>query len=860
MSELELNSLAKALEADAAAFRVFANALPNFVWVAQGDGAITFFNDPLLKYTGLSEHDALEQGFSAFLHPEDVGPTLEQWRESLRTGQPFQVQYRLRKSSDDTYCWFLVRALPVRDRGEVVYWIGTCTDIDSQRRAMENLDFVIQASTLFGSATSVEEVCSDFARLAVQRFADWCFVVLADHVERYKVTALAHRDPERIRYIQQFLERYPVGQDPAFERMLEAARPTVLATLPTELLRRAARDDQHFALMQELHLYSALVAPLTHGREVLGGVIMYSAESRRSFSDADADVLQMLADRAGARIASIRALQQEQRERRRLQFLGKATQAVYESFDLTTAFGNLARLIVSELADMATVFRVEDDVAARVVAAAHRDPDADDAVRSFVGIRVMHGESEKRFVKALQARHPLVGLNFAQGTLAKTVWPYLSEEINALDLRSMVTIPLYSRGKLYGALVAYLTQSEREFSSQDVQLLAEVGRHASSAMENADVFERERHLSETLQDSLLPPSLPQVDGIAFDAVYLPGAEQAQVGGDWYDAFQLADGTIAVTAGDVTGRGPDAAVIMGKVRNLLAIAPEYERDPARILDTVERVLARRYPDIILTAFLGFIDPDHRKMHFANAGHPAPVLRRSASVEELEAEGLPIGLRREADPSHSRTVDLNDARMLVLYTDGLTEAHHDILGGYRKLREVIMRDALLHAHRPARFVEEACLGNAASDDVAVLTLTFNSGVRWSFDAENAKAAQDARGEFVAYLRRYAADAAEVESAELVFGELVGNVVRHAPGAIDIDVEWTNGSPKLHVLDRGPAFALTSHLPADLLSESGRGLFIVRQLSKWLNVEHVPGYGNHVAVDLPVTRKNKKIGDPA
>lgn len=853
MSELELNSLAKILEVDAPGFRAFANALPNFLWLARPDGPLTFFNDPLLAYFGISEAQALQHGFSAFVHHDDLGATLERWQQSLRTAQAFETEYRLRSAADDTYRWFLTRAQPLRgDDGTVRCWIATMTDVDDQRRATENLNFVLDASGIFASAMTVQDVCSEFARLAVQRFADWCFVVLADPVERFKVSAFSHREPEKVRYIEQFLHRYPINENPSLERMLHGDSPTLFATIPLDVLREAARDDDHLALMQELRLYSALVAPLRHGSEMLGGIIMYSAESRRPFTQADAEVLDMLAKRAAARIAAMHALQDEQRERRRLQFLGKATQAIYESFDLTTAFGNLARIIVDGVADMAAVFRIEDGEAARVVAAAHRDPQVDDMVRSFVGIRVMHGESEKRFVKSLQNGRPLIGTNFPEGLLAKTVWPYLSEEISLLALESMVTIPLYSRGKVYGAIVAYYTESGRLFNQQDVGLLAEIARHASTAMENAEVFERERRMSETLQDSLLPPSLPQVEGVSFDAVYLPSATEAQVGGDWYDAFELEDGSIVITAGDVTGRGPDAAVIMGKCRHLLAIAPCYERDPARILDTVESVLARRYPETIVTAFLGFMDPARRTLTYANAGHPAPLLRRSSGVEELAAYGLPIGLRREGERSYSQTVDLSGARMIVVYTDGLTEAHHDILAGYRKLRDVVDRDALLHTHRPARFIEEACLGNAASDDVAVLTITFDAGIRWSFDAENAKAAQDARAEFVAYLRRHLADDQDIETAELVFGELVGNVVRHAPGAIDIDVEWTNGSPSLHVLDRGAAFRPPSHLPTDLLSESGRGLFIVRELSKALRVDHIPGYGNHVAVELPLRRK--------
>ena len=854
VSEQELESLAKALDADPEAFGAFADALPDFVWITRADGTPIFFNRAMLEFAGVARGDALAEGFTALLYPDDLAQLRARWKASMETGAPFETEYRVRVAGGGAYRWFLSRARALRDaRGAVTHWMGTATDIDAQKRSTENLDFVIQASGLFAAASTVKAVCTQFASLAVQRFADWCFVVLADPVKRFDVAAIAHRNPERVRYVEQFVDRYPVGADEGLQPMLEGDA-KLFPVITEEMLAQAARDEPHLELMHELGLCSAIVAGMKHDGELLGGIIIYSAESRRAFTQSDVDVLTLLAARAAAQISHIRTLQGEQRKRRRLQFLGQATQAVYESFDLTTAFGNLARIVVSELADMAAVFRIEDGEAARIVAAAHREPSADDAVRSFVGIRVMHGESEKRFVKALQSRKTLVGRHLERQSLVGSVWPYLSEEIAALHLRSMVTIPLHSRGRVYGALVAYYAENGREYKPENVELLTEIARHASIAMENADVFERERRMSETLQDSLLPPSLPAVPGMTFDAVYLPSATEAQVGGDWYDAYRLEDGTVVVSAGDVTGRGPDAAVIMGKVRHLLAIAPLYEHDPARILDTVEIVLARRYPEVIVTAFLGLISPDCSSMYFANAGHPPPMFRTGSGIEELHAEGLPIGLRRDAAPSSARTVDLRDARMLVLYTDGLTEADHDVLGGYRKLREVVSRDALLHTHRPARFIEEACLGNAASDDVAVLTITFEGGMRWSFDAENAKAAQDARGEFVEYLRMQGGDPFEIATAELVFGELVGNVVRHAPGAIDIDVEWSNGSPRLHVVDRGPAFRAPGHLPDDLLSESGRGLFIVRRLSRELKVEHVPGYGNHVAVELPVSRKRE------
>jgi PAS domain S-box-containing protein len=853
VAKSDVNSLAKALEANQASFRTLADSLPHLVWLARADGVIEFVNRGWIDYTGTAADDINIPGFQGVVHDEDVGRTWERWRDALATGSPYEIEYRLRRGSDGAYRWFLARAVPLRDAaGRADFWIGTATDIDAQKHATESLNFVLEAVQLFTTAQSVDAVCKDFARLSVQRFADWCFVVLKDPHVHYRVVGFAHADPERVHFIERVMHLYPIGDDPRLGEIIAAGKPLVVPVVSDEMMVDAAKDERHLGILREMGLHSVIVAPLVAEGEPLGAIEVFSSESRRVFSDDDAEVMTMLADRVAACISTLRRLGEERRQKQRLQFIGRAMQTVHESFDVTSTFGNLAELIVTQLADMAAVFRIEGDNTVRVVGAAHHDPAGDEIARSLVGVRVMHGDAEKRFVQALATRKPLIGRNLHPERLVKSVWPYLAAEIRELQPHALVTIPLHSRGKTYGALIAYQTAADRDFKSEDVEILVEVARHASVAMENAEVFEHERRMAETLQESLLPQSFPELDDMSFDAVYLPSSSEAQVGGDWYDAFRLPDGTVVVTAGDVTGRGVEAAVIMAKVRHFLAIAPSYDRDPAHVLDTVEAVLARRYPESIVTAFVGFIDPARRTMTYANAGHPPPILRRSETVEEVRADGLPIGLRREAAPTPSQTIDLHDAKMLVVYTDGLVESRHDVLGGHRRLLSVLRRDAVLHTHRPARFIEESCLDEESDDDVAVLAISFEPAVRWSFDAENAKAAQDARGEFVAYLSEHIDDVIAIQTAELIFGELVGNVVRHAPGAIDIDVEWRNGSPTLHVLDRGAAFTQPAALPLDVLSESGRGLYIVSALSKMLRIEHVPGYGNHVTVELPLREK--------
>jgi PAS domain S-box-containing protein len=836
----------------AADFRTMADAMPQLVWTARPDGSLEYLNERWIAYTG---HGVEELGddLSRVIHPDDLPSVMQTWHDALESGEPYEIEFRIRRAFDGSYRWVLSRALPVRDSiGEIERWIGTATDIDTQKRASENLQFVLEAAGIFASAGDTDKISGEFARLAVQRFADWCAIVLYDRNGRLQLCALEHRFEAKVKELQAFVERYPVADDPAFAKLLEQREPTLFPAITDEILVRSARDEEHLALLRGLGLRSAIVAPLIADGVLIGAILLYSAESQRTFEHSDVDVVRSLADRAAAAIANARALVSEQSTRRRLQFIGRAAEAIYETLDLTASFGALMRLIVSHIGDFAVALRLENENVVRVIAAAHRDSEKDDIARSLVGVRTMHTEAEKAFARSLLEHKSEMRDNLDPETIAQSVWPYLAAEIIALQPCASINIPLHSRGITYGAIIVYYSCIDRKPNGADQELLEEIGRHASVAMENAEVFERERHMAQTLQDSLLPPSLPKLANVRFDAVYLPSASVAQVGGDWYDAWMLEDGAIVIHVGDVTGRGADAAVIMGKIRHLLAIAPSYERDPARILDTVESVLGRRYPETIVTAFLGIIAPDRQTITYANAGHPLPLLRRESGTVELKAEGLPIGLRRDAEASESQTADLTDAKLLVLFTDGLTEVGHDVVEGFRRLESVVNSDAVLHTHNPARFIEESCLGGRADDDVAILTVSFEISKRWSFDAENARAAQDARAEFVQYIRAHVNDSFSVSAAELVFGELIGNVVRHAPGPIDIDLDWSKAAPVLHVIDRGPAFEDSNTLPTDILSESGRGLYIVRRLASDLKVEHVPGYGNHVTVELPLRRE--------
>jgi anti-sigma regulatory factor (Ser/Thr protein kinase) len=210
-------------------------------------------------------------------------------------------------------------------------------------------------------------------------------------------------------------------------------------------------------------------------------------------------------------------------------------------------------------------------------------------------------------------------------------------------------------------------------------------------------------------------------------------------------------------------------------------------------------------------------------------------------------LPLGLRNAGAPEPSGSIELRDGDVLVLFTDGLIEGRRDWELGERMLRDVLRTGVLTGSVSPAKIIARACLPPKVHDDVAILTVSIGEGPAWTFATDDARAAVDARAQFVDFLRK-TRDDEFVDRAELIFGELLGNVVQHAPGPVEISFERRNGNDVLHIIDSGTAFSpAATRLPEDELSDFGRGLFIVAHLSKELRVEHVPNCGNHLRVTL-------------
>jgi serine phosphatase RsbU (regulator of sigma subunit)/anti-sigma regulatory factor (Ser/Thr protein kinase)/CHASE3 domain sensor protein len=379
-------------------------------------------------------------------------------------------------------------------------------------------------------------------------------------------------------------------------------------------------------------------------------------------------------------------------------------------------------------------------------------------------------------------------------------------------------------------------------------------------------YERAHHVASTLQRALLPQELPTMQGIVFDGVYMPGRTEAQVGGDWYDALRLADGRVLVTIGDVAGSGLQAAVIMAAMRQVIRGVAQVYADPATMIDAADRTLKAEHPDRFVTAFVGVFDPVARTLSYCSAGHPAPLVRQAdGSISDLPSEGLPLGLRTR-DGTDARTVDVPDGATLLFYTDGLIESTQDVIEGERRLRAAFAEPHLATRPDLAHAIHDDVLRDGAYDDVAILSMrlepalsaTAVSSRHWTFDTADLVTAQRTRALFASVLADAGMLDDDVFSAELIFGELLSNAVRYAPGTIEVVLDWSGAATAIvHVLDRGPGFVVIPRLPTDMLSERGRGLFLVWSLSDDFNVTKRTGGGSHVRVVLTPRRKRGRNG---
>ena len=293
--------------------------------------------------------------------------------------------------------------------------------------------------------------------------------------------------------------------------------------------------------------------------------------------------------------------------------------------------------------------------------------------------------------------------------------------MQAYGLAANVALPLTVAGRVVGVIGIGFAEVQR-FSAIERAMLLAVAEQCAQALDRARLYRAERGIAETLQRSLLPAGLPDLERLALAAHYLPGAEGTQAGGDWYDVVHLEDDCVAIAVGDVVGQGPAAAAVMGQLRSALSTALLQGCQPAEALELLDRFAARLPGALASTAACLIVDATVGTVRWARAGHPPPLLVSADGQGRFldgAGSGTVLGAPGRA-PYTEGTTKIEPGATLLLYTDGLVERRGELLDdGLARVLDVAMRHASADPVRlTARLLTDVLADTDQPDDVAVI----------------------------------------------------------------------------------------------------------------------------------------------
>ncbi|MFH9471560.1 SpoIIE family protein phosphatase [Streptomyces clavifer] len=400
-----------------------------------------------------------------------------------------------------------------------------------------------------------------------------------------------------------------------------------------------------------------------------------------------------------------------------------------------------------------------------------------------------------------------------------------------------ILAPLRGRRRVIGAAV-FLRGTERPpFEANDLLVAAQLATHTALGIDKAVLYGREAYIADELQRTMLPDSLPQPTGVRLASRYLPAAETARVGGDWYDAIPLPGSRVALVVGDVMGHSMTSAAIMGQLRTTAQTLGGLDLPPQEVLHHLDEQAQRLGSDRMATCLYAVYDPVAHRITIANAGHPPPVLLHLGGRAEVlrVPPGAPIGVG--GVDFEAVELDAPAGATLLLYTDGLVESRlRDVWTGIEQLRERLAATAQLTGPDHSPPLEALCddvldmLGPGdRDDDIALLAARFDgiapSDVAyWFLEPEDAAPGRARRLARRALSRWGLDDLAD--EVELLVSEVVTNAVRYAERPVTLRLLRTD-ILRCEVGDDSPQ--LPRQRRARDTDEGGRGLFLVNRLAR-------------------------------
>jgi serine phosphatase RsbU (regulator of sigma subunit)/anti-sigma regulatory factor (Ser/Thr protein kinase) len=404
---------------------------------------------------------------------------------------------------------------------------------------------------------------------------------------------------------------------------------------------------------------SLMTVPFLAEGRVTGVLAVVAAEPRR-FTDADLARVQQVADRVAVPLERARLSEHERARRGRISFVAEASDLLAGTLDEDRTIALAAQLAVPRLAAWCAVLLPDESGELKLAYAWHADESRADALTSLLNQspppQILPGDGAQPF--SLAGVRPELRTAMTAELVADPAWCF----------------PLRARDRSPGVFV--IGRPRGGATARDALDLAEdLTRRAALALDNARLYSEQRQATRALQRSLLPPELPDIPGMDLAAAYEAAGAGNEVGGDFYDVFEVTGGRWRFTIGDVCGKGPEAAAVTGLTRHALRILAKEGHDVPAVLERLNALIVgegSRAP--FITLIHGELIPapgGAATVSLACAGHPPPLLLRADGEVQTKAQPQPLLGVLEEVTFGTDTIRISPGDVLLCFTDGVTE---------------------------------------------------------------------------------------------------------------------------------------------------------------------------------------------
>jgi serine phosphatase RsbU (regulator of sigma subunit) len=506
------------------------------------------------------------------------------------------------------------------------------------------------------------------------------------------------------------------GQTVSFDQLSQTSVKAISAKKVVVVdyeLHEVPEYDKKIAQANDSRL--VLFVPLLLKGEIIGHISLDEPGQRHQFLKREIEIVKGIASQAAVAIENARLHDQTEAELSRTKLLQDIAVAATSSPDLEAMADEVLTAIRRHIALKIGIIRVLDETS-QVLKLVSSFGLPVPSIKRFQAVSVE--ESDSFAATAIKQNRALTH----EDEVLTSERLEIIREVGVEHDRYIV-MPIEYQGKALGIL-SLTFKGKRSFRESELELFHAVTHTIGQAIENARLFAIEHNVADTLQNALLV--MPdEVDGVEFGHLYHAAYETAQVGGDFYDLFEIDRNRIGIIIGDVSGKGLDAAIMTSQAKNALK-AFSYECDtPAGIVSRANNMLIKNtLASVFVTLFFGILDTDTGELTYCSAGHPPAILKHASGVELLGEHSPIAGAFSEVTFTNAKVI-LQKNDILFLYTDGLTEARRrNEFFGEERLVDLIQKLKPKSAKQLPQLVFDEVMGytdGKLTDDLALFAIS-------------------------------------------------------------------------------------------------------------------------------------------